>query len=475
MSSHFHAEHAKDGRKAAAYEKRAVRPYILLFVLLTVVYHSNLRPIASGDSLPASLLPFSVLLDGSIRLDRFGPYVREHVWYGAAVIQKTRGHWYSGYPIAGPVLATPLYLPVVLVPGIRQQSPATLLAIARIAEKVVAAALAAAAALALLGLLRRIVSGRAAWFLTLVFAFGTSNWSASSQALWQHTFGGLAIIGWLYSIERLGESDRRSRWCWAAGICAACALAIRPTNGLLLPPLAVVLWLRSARVLDYFRALVPSALAAIAIAGYNFAIFHHLRGGYTAVPLNGNPMEGLLGLLFSPGRGLLVYTPIAFFALAAFSPRARETLRQHRLVVVAASSFSLLHIGFFTVFPMWWGGYCWGPRLLTEILPPIMVLMAVGLPAIRGRAMTSAFAAMALYCCFVQALGVYCYPKGRWDQLPVSVDMDPARLWNWKDNPLIRTARGGIAWEPYSIVAAAVRAGPAAAAKKLQQLGINPY
>lgn len=195
-------------------------------------------------------------------------------------------------------------------------------------------------------------------------------------------------------------------------------------------------------MLDYFRAFVPSVLAAIAIAGYNFAVSHHLRGGYRAVPLNGNPLEGLLGLLFSPGRGLLAYTPIPFFSLAAFSPRARERLRPHRLVVVAASSFSLLHIAFFTVFPMWWGGYCWGPRLLTEILPPVMVLMAVGLPAIRGRAMTSAFAAVALYCCFVQALGVYCYPKGRWDQQPVSADMDPARLWNWRDNPLIRTARG---------------------------------
>lgn len=51
-----------------------------------------LRPIASGDSLPASLLPFSLPLDGSIRLDRFGPYVREHVWYGAAVVEKTGGH-----------------------------------------------------------------------------------------------------------------------------------------------------------------------------------------------------------------------------------------------------------------------------------------------------------------------------------------------------------------------------------------------
>lgn len=94
-----------------------------------------------------------------------------------------------------------------------------------------AAALAAAAALALLSLLRRIPSGRAAWILTLVFAFGISNWSASSQALWQHTFGDLAIIGWLYSIERLGESDRRARWCWTWRV-RACLIISAP----LFPP-----------------------------------------------------------------------------------------------------------------------------------------------------------------------------------------------------------------------------------------------
>ena len=56
--------------------------YVILFALLCVVYHSNLRPVASGDSLPASLIPFSVILDKSISLDRFGPYISEHVWYG---------------------------------------------------------------------------------------------------------------------------------------------------------------------------------------------------------------------------------------------------------------------------------------------------------------------------------------------------------------------------------------------------------
>lgn len=465
---------AMNERRTLTCHKPALRQYVLLFVFLSAVYHSNLRPVASGDSLPASLIPFSILLDGSITLDRFGPYMNEHVWYSSFVLHKTGRHWYSFYPIAGPVLATPLYLPIAFVPWIGQQPPGTLISIARVAEKVVAVALAAAAAIFLLLLLRRLTSDRTAWMLTLLFALGTGNWSTSSQALWQHTFGQLAIIGCLYSIERWSASDSESRWYWIAGVFAACALAIRPTNLALMPALLLVLWLRPTRLMHYVRVFVPPVLAAALIAAYNYAVFHRISGGYQA-RLDGDLFGGLLGILLSPGRGLLIYTPIAIFALAAFAPRARESREQHRLVVIAASVFSLVHIAFIAKWGAWWGGYCWGPRLLTEICAPVMILMAVGQQAIRWRGLKWGFAGIAAYCCLIQALGVYCYPKGRWDHLPVSVNHDPARLWNWADNPVIRTARGGVAWEPYSIVAAAATGGWSAAAKKLQQLGVNAY
>ena len=454
--------------------RRAAQPYALLFVLLLVVYHSNLRPIAAGDSLPASLIPFSILLDGSITLDRFGPYLTEHVWYGPEVLHKVGGHWYSWYPVAGPVLATPLYLPIALVPQLAKQPPATLIAIARIGEKFTSVTLAAAAAVALLFLLSRLTSRRAAWILTLVFALGTGNWSTASQALWQPTFGDLALIGFLYSMERLDGGTLSPRWYWAAGSFAGIALAIRPTCGILVPVLAVVLWFRSARVSEYLAALVPCLVIASATAAYNLTVFGRLAGGYSA-KVERHFVDGLLGILISPGRGLLIYTPVAIFALAAFAPAARQSRGQHRSVVAAATAFSVLHLGLIAVWPEWWGGYCWGPRLLTETLAPILVLIAIGLPVIRSRGWQSAFACLAIYGCLVQALGVYCYPKGRWDALPESVDAAPARVWDWADNPLVRTARGGFVWEPYAIAGAAISGGRPAAAKRLQQLGINPY
>jgi hypothetical protein len=333
-----------------------VRPYVLLFLLLSVVYHSNLRPIASGDSLPASLVPFSLLLDRSRALDRFGPYIHQHVANVSTEHPNNVTHWYSIYPVAGPALSTPLYLPLTLIPWVARQPPGTLIAVARIFEKVVAVALASASAAALLLLLRRLTSQRTALMLTLVFALATGNWSTSSQALWQHTYGQLAIIACLYFIERLSADPSKSRWYWLAGLSAACAVAIRPTNLALLPALALVLGFQPARPMHYVRVFSTPALALLLTAGYNFSVFGSIAGGYP-VRSDGSPFNGLTGILLSPGRGLLIYTPIVLFAFFALAPAARETRRRHRLVPIAAAAFSILQISLIAVWPVWWGGY----------------------------------------------------------------------------------------------------------------------
>ena len=410
------------------------------------------------------------MLDRTVALDRFAPALR-NIPYAAGVVRKSGTHWYSMYPMAGPLLAMPLYLPLAAVPAIRRMPPATLIAVARITEKFVAVTWAAAAATLLLALMKRLAAGRAALLLTLIFALGTGNWSIASQAMWQHTFGMLAIVACLYSVERWAEAPR---WHWLAGALAGCAVAIRPTNAALVLALALALWASRARLQAYLRVFALPVLAAVATATANFALFHNVGGRYSIRLDMQYPMR-IAGLLFSPGRGLAIYTPIALLALAAFSGRARLLREKHRSVFVASAAFIAFDIAFTATWSVWWGGYCWGPRLLTEILPCLVVLIAIGWPALQRSGWKEVFAVAAVYGCFIQMLGVYCYPKGHWDRLPVSVDAAPARLWDWTDNPIARTARGGFAWEPYAIAAAAIKGGLPASAARMKALGVTPY
>lgn len=450
-----------------------LRPYLLLFLGLNVVYHANLRPVDSGDSLGPSLIPLAIVLDHGITLDRFVPWLRGNVWYTPMVVRESHGHFYSTYPIGGALLVSPLYLPLAFL--VRHWDPGALVALARIAGKVAASAVTALSAVFLLVLLKRITTTSWAWCLTLVYALATETWSISSQSLWQHGPGELAIIGCFFCLERWSAKPWRQRWLWLCGSCAAAAFVIRPTNLVLLPAALVALLVARAAPRQYLRLLAVPLLGGALLIAYNWQVFHRLSGGYAAAVLNGSVVTGLLGLFLSPGRGLLIYTPVAIFALCAFLPRASESRHRHNLLLVTAAVFIVLESIVVARSISWWGGYCWGPRMLTELVPPLVILMALGASIMNRRWLRGAFVALALYSMLIQAIGVFCYPKGHWDATPRSVDIAPARLWEWRDNPVARTVAGGLYWEPYAIAGAVFTGGISAAQQRMRELNVNPY
>src|SRR5262249_49750260 len=142
----------------------------------------------------------------------------------------------------------------------RDLPPETLIAIARIMEKVMAVLLAAGAAVWMVLLLERMVAGGGAWGLTLVFALCTPIWAISSQALWQHSFGPIAILISLYGLVRWETSAAGNRWLWLCGVGAALALLIRPTNVWLLVGILVALPVCRLPMRDYIRAILPSMI-----------------------------------------------------------------------------------------------------------------------------------------------------------------------------------------------------------------------
>jgi hypothetical protein len=454
------------------------RPYILLFLALTVVYHANLRPVDSGDSLPASLIPFAIVLDHSVTLDRFAPWLSGHIWYTGSVIHPAHGHFFSNFPIAGPVLVSPLYLPFAFA-GLDHWDPASLVTLARIAQKFAATAITALSAVVLLLLLKRLTTPRWAWYLTLVYALATETWSISSQALWQHGPSELAMIGCFYWLERWRELGARHHYLWFCGVCATAAFLIRPTNLVLLPALALAFLLARITIDEYARLMAVPLMGGAALVGYNLYVFQRLSGGYAVAVLHGSALPGLAGLFLSPGRGLMLYTPVVLFALCAFLPGASVARRQHKLLLATAVTFIVLYSLVISQSVIWWGGYSWGPRLLTELTPPLIILTAIGASAMdhsqRRVWFQQAFLILALYSVLIQAIGVFFYPNGHWDGTPQSVDGAPGRLWDWKDNPIVRTFQGGLYWEPYAIVAVALSKGIPAARVRLQELNVNPY
>lgn len=91
--------------------------------------------------------------------------------------------------------------------------------------------------------------------------------------------------------------------------------------------------------------------------------------------------EALWGLLISPYRGVLFYSPILLlFAILAIKWPNLVTIRSLKTNYLLLSS--ILFVLFISSYQMWWGGWCWGPRHLTTIT---VLWLYVGIRAFHQR------------------------------------------------------------------------------------------
>src|SRR5262249_26462879 len=116
---------------------------VLLFLLALLVFNLNLRAINTGDTVPASLLPFCILLDGSVTFDRYHAWYVQHCPCSPYFFTLSRGHYYSSYPVTLPLLITPLYLPVAALGDVQEWPVDKVVALARVLEKLIASLIAA--------------------------------------------------------------------------------------------------------------------------------------------------------------------------------------------------------------------------------------------------------------------------------------------------------------------------------------------
>ena len=81
---------------------------------------------------------------------------------------------------------------------------------------------------------------------------------------------------------------------------------------------------------------------------------------------------GLYGILLSPSRGLLIYSPYLFFTFVGAAWFFKKLCRS-RLMWLAILWF-FFHLVMIAQHPFWWGGHCFGPRFLTDVFPACILM-----------------------------------------------------------------------------------------------------
>ncbi len=182
-----------------------------------------------------------------------------------------------------------------------------------------------------------------------------------------------------------------------------------------------------------WRAPLAYGAGAIAAAApflfYNLYYFDNPMGGTvhgaTHIALRNAPL-GILGLFFSPNRGLLFYTPVAVVGLAGMGIAFRQAKARPLLATfsAAAIAYALVHCSF----ARWAGGWSFGPRYLIEILPVLALTSILALRRMR-RPHLIVTGVLALLSILIQIEGGLAYGSSNWEArmgLPLE-----AHAWDW--------------------------------------------
>ena len=429
---------------------------LLLALLCFVVYNANLRTIGAGDTLPARYLPLGIWRYGTLQLDPIARLVAHghpsrDTWlvppgpetpgtffepWAYWMIRPNDAHLASLYPVVAPVLVAPLYLPAVVYLSARGWEPWRVEWTAAVMEKLSASLLAALTVLVVYRLLRRDAE-RWGLVLAVAFAFGTTTWTISSQALWQHGAGALLVALALLLVTS-PSTMTPGRGAALGALCVVMA-ANRPPDALIAGAIALyAVWMaRRAAGWLLAGAIVPLAL----VLTYNLGVTGSWAGGYGTVDAPGffaHPLwAGLAGLLVSPTRGLLVFSPFLLFVPLGLARRLRaaDTRLLAALLLAAVVAQLVLYAK-----ADWRAGTSWGPRWLTDVLPILMWVLAPAPFLLRPSARILLMVTIAASI-VIQAIGAFWYAGVRDQALYAGGEGSMRGVWRWDNAPFVAELR----------------------------------
>lgn len=428
---------------------------IFLFLLTTTLYHVNFRSFAGGDTLPAALLPFSILDQHTLYLDQFSLFI--HTIENPYMFSVQRGHYVSSFPIVLPVLVTPLYVIPYLflnffhIP-VDMLNPSFKI-ICIIMNKIAASFIAALSAIFLYMSLKNLFSQKISLFCTLIFAFATSTWAISSQNLWQHGAVELFLAVLIYLVV-MNENQENQNNFFLMGLLSGLLIFCRPPDSILLIPILYYVLVHTKIEKIYFLSAL--ILVSLPFAAYNFYFFNNLFGGYISnislFSFNLDAITRFFGLLISPNRGLLIFSPVCLIAIfGIFGIKEIKSKNMHCFFIVMAISV-LCQIIVYSFFTVWWGGHSYGPRFLTGMLPFFMIFLAVYFDKftkttwnekrIRKYFILFAIIILIFWSVFVQIVGAFYSPNGSWNTSP-DIDENTHRLWDWNDLQILHSFWAG--------------------------------
>lgn len=269
--------------------------------------------------------------------------------------------------------------------------------------------------------------------IALGAAFGTPVWSSASRSLWPQTW---AVLLMMIAIWILLSGSIRPLLLATA---LAWSCLVRPQ---VIPDVAAITGYVLARYKwpFFWRYVAAGAFWTIPVC----AIMWVFTGGFFSALYSPRMLDfpyqfwqRLYGVLLSPSRGFLVFSPVALVPLY-LTIRYWQVLPERRLAILALVII-VAHLIMLSSWIVWWGGGSYGPRMLLEVVPWVVLLAILGIRAFvedhslsaRRRLVMGSIAVLTLAASFAtNAPGALVANSIGWRKLD---HQHLGALWDWHD------------------------------------------
>jgi len=430
-----------------------------IFCLLIFAYHQNHSLLEEGDTQANNSLPIALLTYGELSFspidfpDNFSWFflaepgdetrvIRIHRWdqnfkgkpieewrkmkeirlrkeaYFLVRSEKRDTYVNTFGPVSG-LTAVPLFVFLNLIdPNFFNKSPLVLSA-----AKLQASAMVAFSAVLIFLIGLQFISRARAMFIALSYGLCTCVFSISSQNLWQQTVNLFFITLGCYYLFKIGNRIHHTILC---GFMFGAAVACRTTSLLMLIPVFVYLFLyhrKESIIFAVFASILPAAMAFYNNYYFDspFVFGQSIVGHQLAAEKTGyedlfqTPLQyGAMGQLFSPSRGLFIYSPFLVFSLwGAVKAWLAPEYRMLRPLTIGVVAIACLQFMWFD----WWGGWTYGYRPLVDLVPLLtLFILPITEKIFEKKYLFAIFSLALLWSFYVQSVGAYAYDKDGWNE-----------------------------------------------------------
>lgn len=230
-------------------------------------------------------------------------------------------------------------------------------------------------------------------FITFLYSFGSLIFSYTGTFFSEPLCVLFTIISFLFIINNESTPESKlNRNYFYSGVFLGLAITTHISAVLSIPFYYMfILGQNSKNKLNLKQFSIASlyfslglGIFCILLFYFNFIRFGNIfETGRSADPLYHyaiytNPLEGIYGLLLSPGKGIFIYSPIVLLSIIFW----KRFHKRYPHLSIAIIGMIITRILFLASRSDWHGGFALGPRYLLIIMPFLFIPIAIGIKEI---------------------------------------------------------------------------------------------